>query len=60
MINIKDVAKISGYSIGTVSKALNDYPDINEKTKQKIKDIATDLDDLIEIVSEDEEDEEEE
>ena len=43
MINIKDVAKITGYSVGTVSKALNDYPDISEKTKQKIKDTAIKL-----------------
>ena len=43
MVNIKDVAKVSGYSVGTVSKALNDYPDISETTKQKIKDIATNL-----------------
>ena len=43
MVNIKDVAKVSGYSVGTVSKALNDYPDISEQTKQKIKDIATNL-----------------
>lgn len=36
MVTIKDVSKRSGYSITTVSKALNDYPDISVKTKQKI------------------------
>ena len=36
MVTIKDVAKRSGFSITTVSKALNDYADISDKTKQKI------------------------
>ena len=43
MINIKDVARITGYSVGTVSKALNGYSDISEKTKQKIKQVADEL-----------------
>ena len=43
MPNIKELAKITGYSVGTISKALNDYPDINEKTKEKIKKIATEI-----------------
>ncbi len=36
MVTIKDVALRSGFSITTVSKALNDYPDISSTTKQKI------------------------
>ena len=43
MVNIKDVARITGYSVGTVSKALNGYSDISEKTKQKIKQVADEL-----------------
>lgn len=43
MVNIKEVAKITGYSIGTVSKALNGYPDINEKTREKIQKAANEL-----------------
>lgn len=37
---LKDIAKISGMSISTVSRALNDSPLIKENTKQKIKKIA--------------------
>ncbi|WAA12048.1 LacI family DNA-binding transcriptional regulator [Fervidibacillus halotolerans] len=40
---IKDVAKKAGVSIGVVSRAFNDYPDISEKTKQKILKIAKEL-----------------
>jgi len=37
---LKDIARESGYSIKTVSRALNNHPDINLKTKQKILRIA--------------------
>ncbi len=36
MVTIKDVARKSGYSITTVSKALNNYSDISDSTKVKI------------------------
>lgn len=41
---IKDVARVAKVSVTTVSKALNNYPDISEKTRQKIKDIAYEMD----------------
>ena len=40
---LKDIAKIAGVSIKTVSRALNDYPDINASTKDRILKIASDL-----------------
>ncbi|MEW5323348.1 LacI family DNA-binding transcriptional regulator [Geobacillus thermoleovorans] len=40
MTTIKDIAKAAGVSITTVSRALNGYSDVNEKTRQKIIDIA--------------------
>ena len=43
-ITIKDIAKIAGVSHTTVSRALNNSPLIKDETKQKIKDIARDLD----------------
>lgn len=43
MANIKDVAKASGYSIGSVSKALNGYADISEKTREKIQKVASEI-----------------
>ncbi len=36
MITIKDIARLSGYSQSTVSKALNDRSDVSAKTKSKI------------------------
>lgn len=40
MVTIKDIAKAAGCSISTVSKALNDRPDLNEETKRRIREIA--------------------
>jgi LacI family transcriptional regulator len=40
---IKDIAKVAGVSITTVSRALNGYPDVSEKTRQKIIEIAKQL-----------------
>lgn len=40
MITLKDIAKLSGYSVTTVSRALNDYSDVNEETRQYIQNIA--------------------
>ena len=43
MTTIKDVAKQAGVSIGVVSKAFNNYTDISEKTKQRIFEVAKEL-----------------
>ena len=37
MPTIKDIASLTGYSITTVSRALNGYDDVNEQTKAKIE-----------------------
>lgn len=37
MITIYDVARKSGYSITTVSKVLNNYPNVSDKAKEKVK-----------------------
>ncbi|MCX7667736.1 MAG: LacI family DNA-binding transcriptional regulator [Atribacterota bacterium] len=37
---IKDIAKISGFSTGTVDRALHDRGEINPRTKQKILEVA--------------------
>jgi len=42
-ITLKDIAKESGYSINTVSHALNDKADISPETKDKIRKIAKKL-----------------
>jgi LacI family transcriptional regulator len=43
MVTIKDVAKRCGFSITTVSKALNDYSDISDKTKKMILDLCDEM-----------------
>lgn len=43
MASIKDIAKICGVSIATVSKALNDKADISGATKQHIKQVAKEM-----------------
>lgn len=39
-MTIKDIARLSGYGVSTVSRALNGHPDINEETKAKIQKIV--------------------
>lgn len=43
MITIYDVAKKAGVSSTTVSKALNNYPDVSEKTKNAILTVAAEM-----------------
>lgn len=43
MATIKDVAKAAGVSVTTVSRALNNYSDVNIDTKRMITDIAKKL-----------------
>ncbi|MDM5339605.1 LacI family DNA-binding transcriptional regulator [Fictibacillus enclensis] len=43
MATIKDIAKHAGVSVTTVSRALNGYSDVNEKTREKIKAVAREL-----------------
>ena len=35
-INIKDIARICGVGVSTVSRAINNHPDINPETKSMI------------------------
>ncbi|MBN2236719.1 MAG: LacI family DNA-binding transcriptional regulator, partial [Bacteroidales bacterium] len=42
-ITIKDLAKILGISVSTVSRALKDHPDISVRTKKAVQDLAKEL-----------------
>lgn len=42
-VTIKDVAERVGRSITTVSRALNDYDDVNEETRRRIKQVAAEM-----------------
>ena len=35
-VTIKDIARLSGYGVATVSRVLNDHPDVSEETRQKV------------------------
>lgn len=35
-MTIKDIAKLSGYAVGTVSRVLNDRPDVSEEARAKV------------------------
>ena len=43
MASLKDLAAACGVSIATVSKALNDQPDVSEKTKERIRKAAKEM-----------------
>lgn len=43
MASLKDISKICGVSVATVSKALNDHKDIGEETKATIKRVAKEM-----------------
>lgn len=44
MVSIKDVAKRAGVAISTVSKVLNNYPNVSEETKRKVNQAVAELD----------------
>ena len=43
MVSLKDIANMCGVSVATVSKALNDQPDVGPETRDKIKNLADEL-----------------
>jgi len=43
MVTRGEIAKAAGVSVSTVSKSLNGYQEISEKTRQKVKDVADKL-----------------
>lgn len=43
MVSIKDVAKHAGVAISTVSKVLNNYPNVSEETKKKVNEAVAEL-----------------
>ncbi|MHB2029806.1 MAG: LacI family DNA-binding transcriptional regulator [Acidimicrobiales bacterium] len=43
MVTIRDVARRAGVSVASVSRALNNYPDINADTKVRILDVVREL-----------------
>lgn len=44
MAKIQDIAQMSGYSIGTVSRVLNHRPGVSEKAREKIEEVIREQD----------------
>lgn len=42
-VTLKDIARATGFSVTTVSRALNDYDDVAAETKARIKQVAQEL-----------------
>lgn len=42
-VTIKDLANLLNLSTSTISRALSDHPDISEKTKNRVKELATEF-----------------
>lgn len=42
-MSIRELARKSGVSIATVSRVLNNYPDVSEKTRQRVLEVAREL-----------------
>jgi LacI family transcriptional regulator len=43
-VTIRELARLSGVSVGTVSRALNGYPDVSPATRARVEDLARELD----------------
>lgn len=43
MATIRDIAKLSGYSVSTVSRVLNNHPYVSDEKRQKVQDIIDDI-----------------
>ena len=39
-MTIKDIARESGYAVGTVSRVLNHHPHVSEKARKKIMELS--------------------
>lgn len=43
MATIRDIAKITGYSISTISRVINNYPYVDDEKRQKVLQVMADL-----------------
>ena len=49
-MNIRDIAKLAGVGVSTVSRVLNNHPDVKESTREKVLDIIKDIIYLITVL----------
>lgn len=43
MVTLRDIARVTGLSVNTISRALNGKPDVNPETRQRVEDTARQL-----------------
>jgi LacI family transcriptional regulator len=43
-VTIRELARLGGVSVGTVSRALNGYPDVSDETRARVTELARQLD----------------
>ena len=43
MANIRDIAKMTGYSVSTVSRVINNHPYVDEKKREQILAVMKEL-----------------
>ncbi len=43
MVTIKDISKKAGFSVATISKVLNNYPDISQATRESVLKVCSDM-----------------
>ena len=41
-MNIRDIAKLAGVGVSTVSRVINNHPDVKESTREKVLEIIKD------------------
>ena len=39
MINIRDIARIAGVGVSTVSRVINNHPDVKEQTRERVLEV---------------------
>ena len=39
-MTIKDIARLSGVGIATVSRVLNDHPDVSKETRRRVMEVV--------------------
>lgn len=43
MANIRDIAKITGYSVSTISRVINNHPYVDDEKRAKVLQVMSDL-----------------
>ena len=42
-MDIRDIARLSGYSVGTVSRVLNDSPGVSDRARERVLSVVREV-----------------